>query len=134
MLLQKLLLQPRQSSTPYSKKQIDRAGKTLISNDVSQEEINQAFAILNSWRAAHVSPLNTITSRLTSNNSNVIIVQRLKRLDSIIGKLRRFPQMNLSKMQDLGGCRVILDNIDHVYEAVSHPNKSFTLKKKLITF
>ena len=133
MLLQKLLLQPRQSSTPYSKKQIDRAGKTLISNDVSQEEINQAFAILNSWRAAHVSPLNTITSRLTSNNSNVIVVQRLKRLDSIIGKLRRFPQMNLSKMQDLGGCRVILDNIQQVYQSVIYyepPNRSFTLKKE----
>ena len=76
-------LQPRQSSTPYSKKQIDRAGKTLISNDVSQEEINQAFAILNSWRAAHVSPLNTITDTLVSNNPNDIVVQRLKRLDSI---------------------------------------------------
>ena len=133
MLLQKLSLQPRQSSTPYSKKQIDRAGKTLVSNDVSQEEINQAFAILNSWRAAHVSPLNTIASSLASNNSNAIVVQRLKRLDSILGKLRRFPQMNLSKMQDLGGCRVILDNIQQVYQSVIYyepSNKSFTLKKE----
>lgn len=130
MSLQKLSLQPKQPSTSYSKKQIDRAGKTLVSRDVSQEEINQAFAILNSWRAAHVSPLNTIASSLTSNNPNAIVVQRLKRLDSIIEKLRRFPQMNLSKMQDLGGCRVILDNIDQVYKAVSHPNKSFTLKKE----
>lgn len=126
-------LQPKQSSTPYSKKQIDRAGKTLISNDVSQEEINQAFTILNNWRAAHVSPLNTIADTLVSNNSNAIVVQRLKRLDSIIEKLKRFSQMNLSKMQDLGGCRVILDSIDQVYEAVSHhksSNKSFILKKE----
>lgn len=83
---------------PYSKKQIDRAGKTLINKEVSQEEINQAFAILNSWRAAHASPLNTIADTILSNNSNAIVVQRLKRLDSILGKLRRFPQMNLSKM------------------------------------
>lgn len=127
MSLQKLSLQPRQSSTPYSKKQIDRAGKTLISNDVSQEEINQAFAILNSWRAAHVSPLNTITDTLISNNPNDIVVQRLKRLDSIVGKLRRFPQMNLSKMQDLGGCRIILDSIEQVYESISYHKSSSTL-------
>ena len=114
---------------PYSKKQIDRAGKTLINKEVSQEEIN----ILNSWRAAHASPLNTIADTILSNNSNAIVVQRLKRLDSILGKLRRFPQMNLSKMQDLGGCRVILDNIQQVYQSVIYyepPNKSFTLKKE----
>lgn len=115
-------LRPKQPSTSYSKKQIDKAGKTLASRDVSQEEINQAFAILNSWRAAHISPLNTIASSLTSNNSNAIVVQRLKRLDSIIGKLRRFPQMNLSKMQDLGCCKVILDNIDQVYESIIYYN------------
>lgn len=118
---------------PYSKKQIDRAGKIIANKDVSQEEINQAFAILNSWRAAHVSPLNTIADTLISNNSNAIVVQRLKRLDSIIEKLRRFPQMNLSKMQDLGGCRVILDNIQQVYQSIIYyepPNKSFTLKKE----
>lgn len=126
-------LQPKQSSTSYSKKQIDKAGKTIVNRDVSQEEIDKAFAILNNWRAAHVSPLNTISSSLTSNNSNAIVVQRLKRLDSIIGKLRRFPQMNFSKMQDIGGCRIILDNIDHVYQSIIYyepPNKSFTLKKE----
>lgn len=104
-------LQPKQPSTSYSKKQIDKAGKTLAdasirtfedlsaNKNVSQEEINRAFVILNSWRAAHISPLNIIASSLTSNNPNAIVVQRLKRLDSIIGKLRRFPQMNSSKMQ-----------------------------------
>ena len=133
MSLQRFSLQPKQPLTPYSKKQIDRAGKTLVSRDVSQEEIKQAFVILNNWRAAHVSLLNAIASSLTSNNPNTIVVQRLKRLDSIIGKLRRFPQMSFSKMQDLGGCRVILDSIDQVYEVISQhksSNKSFTLKKE----
>lgn len=134
MSLQRFSLQPKQpTTTSYSKKQIDRAGKTFISRDVSQEEIDKALTILNSWRAAHVSPLNTIASSLTSDNSNAIVVQRLKRLDSIIGKLRRFPQMNLSKMQDLGGCRVILDNIEQVYDFVSSHKSSttsFTLKKE----
>ncbi|MCI8630588.1 MAG: hypothetical protein HFE57_14055 [Firmicutes bacterium] len=80
-----------------------------------------------------MSPLNTIADTLISNNPNAIVVQRLKRLDSIIGKLRRFPQMSFSKMQDLGGCRIILDSIEQVYKSVSHHKSSttsFTLKKE----
>ena len=46
-------------------------------------------------------------------------MQRLKRLDSITGKIERFPDMSLYRMQDLGGCRVIADTIDQVYEAVN---------------
>lgn len=38
MSLQKLSLQPKQPSTSYSKKQIDRAGKTFISRDVAKEK------------------------------------------------------------------------------------------------
>ena len=120
-------------SLQYSKKQIDKAGKTIANKNISQEEIDKAFVILNNWRTAHISPLNTIADTAISNNPNAIVVQRLKRLDSIIEKLRRFPQMNLSKMQDLGGCRVILDNIQQVYQSVIYyepPNKSFTLKKE----
>ncbi len=132
-------------SKQYSKKQIDRAGKTLADvsirtlsdlladKNITQEEIEEAFFILNGWRAAHITPLNTIASAFTSTNPNAIVVQRLKRLDSIIGKLRRFPQMNLSKMQDLGGCRIILDSIEQVYESVSNHKSSstlYTLKKE----
>ena len=95
----------------YSKKQIDKVGKTLTSKESLQEEKEQALAILNNWRAVHASPLNTITNNLTFSNPNAIIVHRLKRLDSIIEKLKRFPQMHLSKMQDLGGCRVVFGNL-----------------------
>lgn len=39
-------------------------------------------------------------------------------MDSITGKIERFPSMQLYKMQDLGGCRVIVDTVDQVYKAV----------------
>ena len=44
-----------------------------------------------------------------------IVVQRLKRLDTIVDKLKRFPEMSLYRMQDLGGCRVIVPTIEDVY-------------------
>lgn len=108
----------------YSKNQINKAGQVIANPDSSQEECNVALEILNNWRAAHAYPLHVINSGLRRGNPNAIVVQRLKRLESITGKIERFPQMQLYKMQDLGGCRVILDSIEQVYDAVTRYKNS----------
>lgn len=108
----------------YSKKQINKAGKTISelfanpNNSITSDELAEAMKILNNWRSAHTYPLEIITDNLRKNNPDAIVVQRLKRLDSIIGKIERLPDMSLYRMQDLGGCRVIVGSIDDVYEAV----------------
>lgn len=106
-------------SPKYSKSEINKAGSIIANPFSSKEERNNALTILNNWRASHAYPLQVICSNLRLRNPNAIVVQRLKRLDSIIGKIERFPDMSLYRMQDLGGCRVIVDNIDQVYEAVN---------------
>ena len=98
----------------YSKSEINKAGKIIADPASSKEERNNALAILNNWRAAHAYPLQVICSNLRLRNQNAIVVQRLKRLDSITEKIKRFPTIQLYKMQDLGGCRVIVDTIDQV--------------------
>lgn len=103
----------------YSKKEIERAGQVIIKSNASTEEMAKAIAVLNNWRSAHAYPLQVIASNLRRNNKNAIVAQRLKRLESITGKLRRFPSMSLYRMQDLGGCRVIVKSINQVYEAVN---------------
>lgn len=102
----------------YNKKQINNAGKIITTPNCSQEKRNQALEILNNWRASHAYPLQVIASNLRRTNPNAIVVQRLKRLESITGKIERFPDMNLYRMQDLGGCRVIVDSIDDVYKSI----------------
>lgn len=108
----------------YSKKQIERAGRIIANKNSSQDELNQALDILNNWRSSHAYPLQVIANNLRRKNPNAIIVQRLKRLDSISGKLERFPEMSLYKMQDLGGCRVIVDSIDQVYISLNRYKSS----------
>lgn len=108
----------------YSKSQINKAVKTIMDYNTSKEDIDTAFDIINNWRSAHSYPLHVITSNLRNNNRNAIVVQRLKRLDSIIGKIKRFPEMSLYRMQDLGGCRVIVNSIDDVYKVVKKYNTS----------
>lgn len=121
---------PKWEVPQYSKKQIDRAGKfiadfltesleSLEENSVSLNDFEEAIDILNNWRSSHAYPLEVITNNLRRNNPNAIVVQRLKRLDSILGKIERFPTMSLYRMQDLGGCRVIVDSIDEVYKSVN---------------
>jgi ppGpp synthetase/RelA/SpoT-type nucleotidyltranferase len=41
--------------------------------------------------------------------------QRFKRMDRIVDKLRRYPHMRHSQMEDIGGCRAILPDLDTVY-------------------
>lgn len=102
----------------YSGNQINKAGKIIADPFSTSKEHEDALIILNNWRAAHAYPLQVICSNLRQKNPEAIVVQRLKRLESITGKIQRFPEMQLYKMQDLGGCRVIVDTIEQVYNAV----------------
>jgi ppGpp synthetase/RelA/SpoT-type nucleotidyltranferase len=43
---------------------------------------------------------------------NAEVSQRLKRLATIVDKLHRHPTMDLSRMQDIGGCRAVVPTID----------------------
>ena len=102
----------------YSKSEINKAGSIIANPFSTKEDRDNALIILNNWRAAHAYPLQVICSNLRLRNPGAIVVQRLKRLDSIIGKIERFPDMSLYRMQDLGGCRVIVDTLDQVYETI----------------
>lgn len=108
----------------YSKSEINKAGSIIADPSSSKEDRDNALIILNNWRAAHAYPLQVICNNLRLRNPNAIVVQRLKRLESITGKIERFPDMSLYRMQDLGGCRVIVDSIDQVYEAVNRYRNS----------
>ena len=120
---------PNWEEPRYSKKQIDKAGKTISTfsrkikegfdvKGINVRDFNEAIKILYNWRSSHAYPLEVIANNLRCSNPKANVVQRLKRLDSIMGKIERFPDMSLYRMQDLGGCRVIVDSISEVYDAI----------------
>lgn len=104
----------------YTKKQIERAGKEIIRPDLEVGKQIEITKIIENWRAAHAYPMRQIAFILEKiiADSDCILIQRLKRLDSIIAKLTRYPTMSLSRMQDLGGCRLIVPDISQLYEIV----------------
>lgn len=101
----------------YSKRRVNRAGEALVeasAHRLPQEDL-RVFA---NWRSSHAFPLNTFQVYLRQRARSVcpdpVVSQRLKRTQSAIEKLRRLPRMKLSQMQDIGGCRAVVDTVDQV--------------------
>lgn len=117
----------------YSAGQIDRAGKVLSSPTATKQDVDEAIDVMDSWRTAHSRPLEmargTLEERVKTINPNPTIATRLKREESIRGKLLREPTMKLSKMQDIGGCRVILRDMNEVdsFVALYANDPAFTI-------
>ena len=120
----------------YSKNAVGKAGKTLV-DPGSEEEYAQAVIVVNNWRASHAFPLNSLQSllryRARKINSEALVSQRLKRVPSIKGKLRRSAKMQLDRMQDIGGCRAILPTVRDVYSLkdamIGKPSRSLLSKE-----
>jgi len=62
----------------------------------------------------------TLKGRALQIDPNALIAQRLKRMPSILSKLKRFQNMELSRMQDLGGCRVVVESVKMVRHLQIH--------------
>ncbi|MCK4827815.1 RelA/SpoT domain-containing protein [bacterium] len=88
------------------------------------DENEWALQVMNNWRACHNYPVNTFQANLRKKIRDrgfrkSLVVQRLKRVPSIIGKLKRFPAMQLSRMQDIGGLRAIVNTTNQVYVLIN---------------
>lgn len=100
------------------KSEVKKAGRVIATHEKDKCLYNAAIDTLNLWRFAHAEPLAELVAELHTLFPKALISQRLKRQESVVGKLERFPTMNLYKMQDLGGCRIIVDTVDEVFEVV----------------
>jgi ppGpp synthetase/RelA/SpoT-type nucleotidyltranferase len=114
--------------TKFSRKSINRAGEILVSDKATVGERENALQTLNDWRVLHLVPLNTFQITLrnyvkkTSGNDG-IVAQRLKRIPTILDKLKRQPQMQLARMQDIGGLRAIVPTVQNVRELEKYYTK-----------
>lgn len=103
----------------YPRHLVNQAGRALaLATDFEQGLSEDLLEVIGNWRAAHSFPLNTLKLWLVKKSLQVdqhgLVAQRLKRLSSIALKLRRFPDMKLTQMQDVGGCRAIVADVKGV--------------------
>lgn len=104
----------------FSKKQIKQAGRLLGGVVHKTPDVEEAFRILHNWRLHHSYPMVRERAKLTRlvKSCGGLTAGRLKRTSSIRKKLFR-GSAKLDQMQDLVGCRAILNNMDDLREVLS---------------
>jgi putative GTP pyrophosphokinase len=101
-----------------SRKQIRKAASLLRKWWISPEdppvtdEVAEAWLLVRDFRAGFQRPLDKVTIQLRRivgyESEEVVVAQRLKRMPTILDKLERQPTMDITRMQDIGGCRAVL--------------------------
>lgn len=139
----------------FSRTKVDAAGDILIrefspiasAGDMSvddyvdqyedfQHELTAALQVINNWRSSHSYPLNALQMSLRRRVRNMktawLVAQRIKRLPAIQLKLRINKGMQLSRMQDIGGCRAVVSTVRMVNHLVSTYQGSKSMKHELV--
>jgi len=105
----------------YSRNQVKKAGKILKNKEnFLSDKVTFAENVLQYWRSLHEDVLNDFYSivdkEVEAINKDAYAVQRLKRSPSIIAKLKRQNNNQLTTMQDIVGIRAIMANLSEVYQ------------------
>ncbi len=114
----------------YSRNQVDKAGFVLCNPNSTPDQLDWALDVINNWRSSHSYPLLNfrinLRRKVKSVEQNALVAQRIKRLESINVKLNRRASMQLSQMQDIGGCRAVVSSIRNVNRMVAaYKNSTF---------
>lgn len=130
-----LISGPGKGKPKFTRGDVNRAGEIFRDTSSSQTNTPWAAVVLGKWRAMHNYPINTFQAtlrhRLKTIDKEALVAQRLKRIPSIIVKLRRFPDMQLARMQDIGGLRAVVSTLKQV-EALYHNYKKTYLQHELV--
>jgi ppGpp synthetase/RelA/SpoT-type nucleotidyltranferase len=104
-----------------SHNQLNRAGLVIRDAESRNREVNQAFDTIGEWRSAHSHALREVyevlEQRAKALDPSAIVSLRLKRIPAMRTKLCR-PEnrnMKLATMQDIAGCRAVLDDLADVH-------------------
>lgn len=96
-----------------SKSRVNKAGANVRAGTATPDDLRS----IEEWRAAHRAVLNTFQAslRTRTRNQSIVVAQRHKRRNTIFNKLRRLPKMELSRMDDIAGCRLIFESLDDLF-------------------
>jgi ppGpp synthetase/RelA/SpoT-type nucleotidyltranferase len=104
----------------FSNHSINKLGGLL--RETEGEVSIDLLSRLQQYRVLHKEVLSDVFQILCKSINKIqpsaIVTYRIKRIESIIGKLKRLPSIKLSTMSDIGGCRVIVKSNREVYKVL----------------
>ncbi len=115
----------------YSKKSIQKLGKRLRDGIEDSTDLEILKNYRNFFRAPLVELNADISAFVNNLNLNYVLAGRLKRIKSIIRKLRRpnSHNMDLSRMGDIAGTRIILGSITDQNYLIKKIQRNFEIEK-----
>lgn len=128
---------PAAATPTFTKGQVNRAGKLLLEgsermgrgdseeamlDELGADRLEGAWEALRWWRSLHARPLSMVAANLRYHvdradgrvQGRIEVAQRLKRMNTLVGKLAR-ETGNVTQMHDIGGVRAVLPNLRAVY-------------------
>ena len=106
----------------YSRNKINTAGKSLLAGPETGFPFTDANLVVDDWRKLHMVPLEELVAEVTRTLADAGVTaafssHRLKRMTSIVAKLRHNPDMGLGGLQDIGGARFVFEDIPSLLKA-----------------
>lgn len=117
-----------------TKSQINKLGKEirlqLKENPVPSPQLLEN---LQEYRTSFKEDLSAVFERISeiakNSRKDSVTSFRIKRIESILSKIRRQPTMSLGNMGDIAGCRILLYNEDSLPKVIAELSSSFIVKK-----
>ena len=107
-----------EAENKYSNKDYKRLGDRIRSNP--KQIADEDLRMLQTLRLSYKEPLAIIFKSIERVAYKVdhdsICTYRVKRIESIISKLLRFPEMQVNRAEDIAGCRCIMSSTEKSYE------------------
>ena len=95
-----------ESAGRMSRRQVDRLGERLRDNPQAED-----ISAFEEYRNLFLPPLDQVGQKLVNLGLGTGVTRRIKRTESAIAKLSRQRTLKLSQMQDIAGCRLVVDNL-----------------------
>ena len=106
----------------FSRSKINRVGEIISQQKNDRLEVAEALLVIEQWRQDHAIVLQELFRQVsalldTKKIKYAFSSQRLKRMTSIIDKLKHHPEMRLGGVQDIGGARFVFESTEFLAEA-----------------
>lgn len=116
-----------------TKTQVNKVGRKIRKTIQNQGEIsNEDLLKLQNYRTSFQADLASIFDQISilskRERSDSIVSFRIKRIESILSKIKRQPTMALGNMGDIAGCRVLLYSDEALFGLVKKFNAEFNVK------
>lgn len=98
-----------------TKSAVRRAGEELRAAPSPFADV-RAAEVVNRWREAHLEPLQLALDAVHQNAAELHapVAGRIKKFDTIVDKLARFPSAKLDRFYDIAGCRVVVTDLNEL--------------------